>query len=88
MEELKVGIKKLKNSKAFIDYSQTIDNIYENLEDYNPTKIRRVLIVSNDMIADMKSNKKLSSIVYWIVFKRNKTQYFTCFYIKMLFQFA
>ena len=52
-----------KNPKAFIDYSQTIDNIYENLEDYNPTKKRRVLIVFHDMIADMKSNKKLSPIV-------------------------
>ena len=27
----KIGIKQLKNSKAFIDYSQTIDDIYENL---------------------------------------------------------
>ena len=33
----KVGIKNLKNPKAFIDYSKTID-VYENLEDYNPTK--------------------------------------------------
>ena len=34
----KLGIKNLKNPKEFIDYSQTIDDIYENLEDYNPTK--------------------------------------------------
>ena len=40
-----VGIKKLKNSKAFIDYIQTIDDVYCNLEDYNPTKKRKVLIV-------------------------------------------
>ena len=33
-----VGIKELKNSKPFIDYSQTINVVYENLEDYNPTK--------------------------------------------------
>ena len=39
------------------DYSQTIDDVYENLEDYNPTKRRRVLIVLDDMIADMESNK-------------------------------
>ena len=56
----KVGIENLKNPKAFIDYSQTIDDVYENLEDYNPTKKRRVLIVFDDMIADMESNKKLS----------------------------
>ena len=57
-ERKKVGIENLKNSKTFIDYSQTIDDVYENLEDYNPTKKRRVLIVFDDMIADMKSNKK------------------------------
>ena len=44
-----------------MNYSQTID-IYENLEDYNPTKKRKVLIVLDDMIADMEANKKMSSI--------------------------
>ena len=34
-EREKVGIKKLKNPKAFIDYSQTIDDVYENLKDHN-----------------------------------------------------
>ena len=52
----KVGIKILKNPKAFIDYSQTIDDVYENLEDYNPTKKQRVLIVFHDIIADMEYN--------------------------------
>ena len=45
----------------FIDYSQKLDDLYENLEDYNPTKKRRVLIVFGDMIADMESNKKIKS---------------------------
>ena len=52
----KVGIEILKNLKTFIDYSQTIDGVYENLEDYNSTKERRVLIVFDDMLADMESN--------------------------------
>ena len=55
----KVGIKKLKNPKALIDYSQAIDNVYENLEDHNPIKKRKVLIMFHDMIADMKANKKV-----------------------------
>ena len=33
------------------------------MEDYNPTKKRRVLIVFDDMIADIESNNKLSPIV-------------------------
>ena len=59
----KVGITELKNPKVFIDYSQKVDNVYENLEDYNPTKKRIVLIVFDDMITDMEANKKLSPIV-------------------------
>ena len=54
-----VWIKKLKNPKAF---TQTIDDVYENLEDYNPMKKRKVLIVFDDMISDMKVNKKLNPI--------------------------
>ena len=46
----KLGTENLKNA-------QTIDNIYENLEDYSPTKKRRVLIVFDDMIADIGSKK-------------------------------
>ena len=56
----KVGIENSKNLKAFTDYSQTIHDVYENLEDYNLTKKRRVLIVFDDMTADIESNKKLS----------------------------
>ena len=52
----KEGIETLKNSKAFIEYSQTIDDVYENLEDYNPTKKRKVLIVFDD--ANMENNKE------------------------------
>ena len=45
INEKKVEIKKLKSPKAVIDYSQTINDVYENLKDCNPTKKRRKLIV-------------------------------------------
>ena len=49
----KIGTKKLRNPKAFIDYSQTIDDVYENLEDCNQKKKKRkVLMVLGDIIAD------------------------------------
>ena len=50
-------------SKFIFFDSQTIDDLYENLEDYNPTKKRKVLIVFDDMTADIKNNDKLSPIV-------------------------
>ena len=52
-----VGIKELKNSKPFIDYSQAVDNVYKNLQHYNPTKKRKVLIVFIGMIGDMEAKK-------------------------------
>ena len=62
-EREKVWIKKLKNQKAIIDYSQTIDDVYENLEEYNPVKKRKVLIVVDDMIIDRKTNSHYNSLV-------------------------
>ena len=68
----KVGIETLKSPKAFIAYSQTIDDVYENLEEYNATTKRRVLLVFDDIIADMESNKKLSAIVTKLFLKGRK----------------
>ena len=52
------GLKYFNGSKAFIEYSNDMDNTYENIEEYNPNKRRKILIVFDDMIADMLSNKK------------------------------
>ena len=57
------GLKHFNDSKAFIEYSNDMDDIYKNIEEYNPNKKRKILIVFDDMIADMLSNKKLNPIV-------------------------
>ena len=64
--------KTLKNPKAFNDYSQTIDDVYKNLKDFNPTKKRRVSKVVDDMIANVESNKKLSVIVTELILRGRK----------------
>ena len=51
------GLKHFNDSKAFIEYSNNMDDIYKNIEEYSPNKKRKILIVSDDMIADMPSNK-------------------------------
>ena len=76
----KVGTENLKNPKEYIDYWQTIDDISENLEDYNPAKKRRVLMVFDDMIADMESNKKLSPKVTKKSKKINNINFFLTFH--------
>ena len=52
----KVGIKKKKNPKAFTDYSQTIGDVYQNLENCDPTKKKKVLAEFEDIIADLESD--------------------------------
>ena len=68
----KVGIRTIKNSKAFIDYSQTSGVVYENLGNYKPTNKMRIFKVFDDTIADMKSNKRLSPIVTELLLRGRK----------------
>ena len=58
-------------SKIHLNQS-TNDDDYENLEDYNRTKKRKTLTVFDDMIADIKSNKKLSLIVTELFLREKK----------------
>ena len=58
-----VGINHFKDPKAFIEYSNEMRDVYKNIDDYNPDKENEILIVFDDMIADMIPNKKLNSIV-------------------------
>ena len=55
--------------KAFIEYSNDMHDVHENIDEYNPDKENKILIFFDDMIADMIHNKQLNSIVsYRIVY--------------------
>ena len=56
-------LKHFNDPKAFIEYSNDMQDVYKNIDEYNTDKERKILIVFDDMIADMISNKKLNSIV-------------------------
>ena len=45
-----VGTEHLGNSKAFIECSNTMNDLYENIDDYNPSRKRNILIVFDDMM--------------------------------------
>ena len=53
------GLLHFNDSKAFIEYSNDMDDIYKNIEEYNPNKKPKILIVFDDMI----DNKKLNPVV-------------------------
>ena len=59
----KVGIGHHNDPRAYIEYSNDMRDVYKNINYYNPDKENKILIVFDDMIADMIHNKKLDSIV-------------------------
>ena len=57
------GIKHLNDPNAFIECSNTMDDVYENIHDYNSSRKRKILIVFDDMIADIMTNKRFQAII-------------------------
>ena len=57
------SINHLNDPKAFIEYSNDMHDVYKNIDNYNTDKENKVLIVFDDMIADMINNEKLNSVV-------------------------
>ena len=66
-----------------------MQDVYKNIEDYNPGKKRKVLILFNDMIADMNNNKKLNPIVTELFIGGRKLNilivFITQLYFKLLY---
>ena len=58
-----IGLKHINDPIAFIEYSNDIQDVYKNIEEYNTDYERKVLIAFDDMIADMINNKELNSII-------------------------
>ena len=57
------GIKHLNDPNAFIECSNTMDDVYEDIDDYNLNRKRKVLIIFDKMIGNIMSNKKLEAII-------------------------
>ena len=53
------GLKNVNYPKVFIEYSNDMQDLYKNIDEYNVDKERKILIVIDDMIADMINKKKL-----------------------------
>ena len=58
-----VGINNFNDPKAYIEYSNDMRDVYKYINEYNIDKERKILIVFDDMIADMINIKKLNSTV-------------------------
>ena len=58
-----VGIKYCNDPNAFIECSNRMDDVYQNIDDYSLRRKRKILIVFDDMIADIMSNKAFQAII-------------------------
>ena len=65
--------------KSFIEYLNDMNDIYKNIEEDNPNKERKILIVFGDLIADMISNKRLNPIIFEISIRGKKLSSFLGF---------
>ena len=62
-----------------------MNNIYKNIEKYNPNKERKILVQFYAMIADMLINRKFNPEVTKLFNRRKKQKVFSCFYYTVLF---
>ena len=62
------GIKNLNDPTAFIEYSSTMDDVYNNIDDYNSKSKRKVLVVFDDIM----TNKKFQAIIKELFIRRRK----------------
>ena len=76
------GVKHLKDKNAFIEYS---NNIYDDINDYNKTRKRKVLIVFDDMISHVMSNKKAQQVLKKLFIRCRKLNISLCFLTQSYF---
>ena len=57
------GIQHFKDPKAFVEYQSDLKDVSASIDDYSPNKKCKILVVFDDMVADILSNKKLVAIV-------------------------
>ena len=78
------GIKNLNDPNAFIECSNTMDDVYSNIDDYYAKRKRKILIVFADMIADIMADKKIQAIIKELFIRCRKLNIYLVF-ITVLF---
>ena len=79
------GLKYLNDSKTFIEYSNDMDDIWKNIEEYNPNKKQKILILLDNMIADMLSDKKRNPMATELFIRGKKLNIFLVFITQFYF---
>ena len=83
----KAGINFNNGPKASIEYSNSMDDILSNIEDYNKKRKRKVLIIFDDMISRVMSDKKVQQILKDLFIRCRKLNISICFLTQSYFSF-
>ena len=75
-----MGLKHFNDPKAFIEYWNNMQDVYENIEEYNIGKKRKILKFFDDVIVDMINNKKLNLVVTELFIRGRKSNMFLLSY--------
>ena len=81
------GINYYNNPNLFIECSSRIDGIYENIDDYNSNRKRKILIAFDDMIADIMTNKNFHAKIEELFERSRKLDFSLVFIAHSCFSF-
>ena len=79
------GIKHFNDPNAFIECSNTMDDDYENIDEYKPNRKTKILIAFDDMIADIMTNKKYQVITKELFIRSRKLNFSLAFITQFYF---
>ena len=82
----RTGLKHFIDPKAFLEYSNDIQDVYKNIEEYTTDKERIILIAFDDIIADMINNRKPNSIVTELFIRCRKLNVCLIFITQLYFK--
>ena len=82
----KAGIKNLNDPNAFIEYSNDMDDVLDDINNYNKNRDKKVLIVFDDMIADIMRSKKFKAIIKELFIRCRKLNISIVFIMKSYFR--
>ena len=75
----------LNGPKAFTEYSNAMDDVYNNIDDYNPKRKRKILILFDEWIAGIMTNEKFQAMIKELFIRRRKLNISLAFITKSYF---
>ena len=80
-----VGIKSCNDPNIFIECSNRMDDVHQNIDDYNPNTDGKVLIVFDEIIEEVMSNKKFQTIIKELFIRCRKANISRVFITDLIF---